>query len=71
MLGWGPFNNVPKDLVEKSRDAIKYEDSAYQAFFQKAMKKHGIEKVADLSPADKKKFFDYVDRNYKADKESD
>ncbi len=41
----------------------------YEAFFKKAMKKFGISSPADLkSEEEKKKFFDYVDKNYKGEK---
>ena len=37
-MKWGPLKDIPADLIEKSRDAMKFEDNKYQAFFQKAMK---------------------------------
>ena len=43
----------------------------YQKFFNAALKKFGIKSPADLSGDKKKEFFDYVDKNYKADNESD
>jgi hypothetical protein len=46
------------------------EDTAYQEFFQKAMKKFDISSPTDLKDSEKKKnFFDYVDKNYSAKKE--
>lgn len=43
------------------------EDTAYQEFFQKAMKKFDISSPTDLKDPEKKKnFFDYVDKNYSA-----
>ena len=46
------------------------EDSEYQEFFQKALKKFGVESPAELKDdAEKKKFFDYVDANWKGDNE--
>ena len=42
----------------------------YQAFFQKALKKFGVDSPADLGDK-KKEFFDYVDKNYQGDNESD
>lgn len=42
------------------------EDTEYQEFFKKAMKKFGVTSPADLKGDDKKDFFDYVDTNYKA-----
>ena len=42
----------------------------YQKFFQKAMKKFKIQEPSDLeSPKDKKKFFNWVDKNYTAKSE--
>ena len=70
-MKWGPLKDIPADLIEKSRDAMKFEDNKYQAFFQKAMKKFGHKSVGEMSPAEKKKFFDFVDANYKAKKETD
>ena len=46
-------------------------DNEYQKFFKSAMKKFGIESPEDFkSESEKKKFFDYVDKNWKAKKES-
>lgn len=43
------------------------EDTAYQEFFKKAMKKFDISSPADLKdPVRKKEFFNYVDKNYSA-----
>ena len=50
---------------------ILAEENAYEEFFQKAMKKFGIKSPADLDDDEKKKFFNYVDKNYKADNETD
>ena len=47
------------------------EDDGYKEFFQKALKKWGASSPADLKDEDKKEFYDYVDRNWKADKETD
>ena len=48
------------------------EENEYQKFFQKALKKFGVESPAELEDdAAKKKFFDYVDANYEAENESD
>ena len=46
------------------------EDSEYQEFFQKCLKKFGVESPAELEgDAKKKEFFDYVDQNWKGDNE--
>ena len=60
---------------EKEKDSeIEYEikEGEYEEFFQKAMKKFGISSPDELKDDEKKKkFFNYVDANYKAKKETD
>ena len=46
------------------------EDTAYQEFFKKAMDKFGISSIGDLQGDKKKEFFNYIDKNYKAEKET-
>jgi hypothetical protein len=56
------------DKDEEKKDSI--EEGDYEAFFQKAMKKFGISAPDELgSDEKKKKFFNYVDKNYKAKSE--
>ena len=53
------------DSDEEKKDSI--EEGDYDAFFQKAMKKFGISSPDELgSDEKKKKFFNYVDKNYSA-----
>jgi len=53
------------DKDEEKKDSI--EEGDYEAFFQKAMKKFGIKSPDELgSDEKKKKFFNYVDKNYSA-----
>ena len=47
------------------------EEGDYKAFFQKAMKKFGISSPDELDDDKKKEFFNYVDANYKGEKETD
>ena len=47
------------------------EKSAYDKFFEKKLKKWGIKSPADLSKKEKIKFFDEVDKEWKAKEESD
>ena len=48
----------------------KIEEGDYEEFFQKAMKKFGISAPDELgSDEEKKKFFNYVDKNYQAKSE--
>jgi hypothetical protein len=63
---------VSEGKMTKTESIIKRlkEDSAYQEFFQKAMKKFDISSPTDLKDPEKKKnFFNYVDNNYKAKSE--
>ena len=56
-------------------ESIELEEGSkeeYQKFFNAAMKKFGIDSPADLkSDEEKKKFFDYVDKNYKGEKDEE
>ena len=58
------------DMDEAERMMFREEDD-YKAFFKKAMKKFNVSDIGDMSDSDKKDFFNYVDRNYKAKKEKD
>ena len=57
------------------KEEVKLEEGSkeeYQKFFNAAMKKFGIDSPADLkSDEEKKKFFDYVDKNYKGEKDEE
>ncbi len=54
-----------KEIIKRLR-----EETEYQQFFQKAMKKFGINAPSELGSAEKKKeFFDYIDANWKAGQE--
>lgn len=58
------YVNIPEeDLSDKQKE--------YQAFFKKALKKFNADSPADMDDEKKKEFFNYIDKNYKADKESD
>ena len=52
-------------------ETVDIEENAYQKFFQAAMKKFGISSPDELDDDKKKKFFNYVDKNYQAKKETD
>ena len=57
------------EVEGKAKPAIKEGD--YEEFFQAAMKKFGVSSPDELDDAKKKEFFNYVDKNYKAEKETD
>ncbi|MAL46726.1 hypothetical protein [Hyphomonas sp.] len=71
------FSNVNECMCQRKEkvaydfgQAISEGDSAYDAFFKKAMKKFGISSPADLKgEEEKKKFFNYIDKNFKASNE--
>ena len=64
-----------EEEVKESKDDEVDEESEkqkkYQAFFNKALKKFGVDSPSELEGDKKKEFFDYVDKNYEADNESD
>jgi hypothetical protein len=47
------------------------EDTKYQKFFKSALEKFGVSSPEQLSGDQKKDFFNYVDKNYAAKKETD
>ena len=58
-----------EEVAEAYGDTLG-EQSDYDTFFKKAMKKFGIDSPADLkTEEDKKEFFNYVDKNFKAKNE--
>ena len=64
------INDLPKGLLEASRTVLQ-DSKDYEEFFKKALKKFGVDSPADFkSDEEKKKFFDYVDKNYKGESES-
>lgn len=61
-----------KKKMSKGSRIIKRlkEETQYQQFFKQAMEKFKIDTPADLKdPVRKKEFFNYIDKNYKADSE--
>ena len=66
---------MSKKLTESSlRSMIRTiirEETEYQKFFSATLKKWGVKSPEDLDDAKKKEFFDYVDKNWKANKETD
>ena len=68
----GEANDVENgEDSEEVSEMMFREDDNYKAFFQKAMKKFGVSSPDQLKPEDKDDFYNYVDRNWKADKETD
>jgi polyhydroxyalkanoate synthesis regulator phasin len=46
-------------------------DTAYQKFFRTKLKEYGVKSPDELSKEQKKKFFDEVDKEWKAKSETD
>ena len=67
---------MEKSLIDTVRKVLigeaEGDKKAYQKFFDKALKKFGIDSPADLKDdKEKKKFYDYIDKNWKADHEEE
>ena len=58
-----------RDGDELEADAVQ--EGTYEDFFQSALKKFGVSSPEDLDDEAKIKFFDYVDANWTAKKETD
>ena len=73
----GVFKVRPEDIVfenhHSGRDVTEAgaEETPYEKFFASAMKKFGVGSPIELSPEDTKKFFNYVDKNWEAEEETD
>ena len=58
-----------RDGEELEADAVQ--EGTYEDFFQSALKKWGVSAPDELDDEAKVKFFDYVDKNWTAEKETD
>ena len=73
----GVYQVQPDDIVFENqhtgRDVTEAgsEETSYEKFFASAMKKFGVSSPIELNPEDTKKFFNYVDKNWEAEEESD
>jgi|AntRauTorcE11897_2_1112592.scaffolds.fasta_scaffold77209_2 hypothetical protein len=59
------MKTFPQFVAEKKSG----DDEAYEKFYKKALKKFEVENADDLSKEKKKEFYDYIDKNWKADDE--
>ena len=74
--GHVPGHDVDDDMTPEKEKETKIgeyniDEGEYEKFFQAAMKKFGISSPDELEDDKKKEFFNYVDKNYKAKKETD
>ena len=56
---------------KEEADEQSEKQKKYQKFFNAALKKFGVKSPAELEGEKKKEFFDYVDKHYEADQETD
>lgn len=65
------IQDLPLDLIEDSKKLLQ-QGKDYDDFFKASLKKFGVNSPADFkSDEEKKKFFDYIDKNYKGEKEEE
>ena len=62
----GRYYEIGETVSEKAGDKEEYEK-----FFQAAMKKFGVSEPDELDDDKKKEFYNYVDKNWEGDNESD
>lgn len=55
-----------KQILEEAQN-----EKDYQAFFKAKLKKYNVKSQSQLKGADKKKFYDEVDKEWDAESESD
>ena len=53
------------------KEVMEGTKAEYQAFFNKKLKKFGVKSPAELSDADKKKFYNEIDKEWEGDNEED
>ncbi len=63
--------STASSLIDRIDDRIDdlQEESDYQKFFNKKLKKWGVSSPAELSDEDKKKFFDEIEKEWTGEKE--
>lgn len=64
----GEVKSVERSSVTEAKSGDK---EAYQKFFKAALKKFGVDEPDQLKGDKEKEFYDYIDKNWKADKETD
>ena len=58
-----------KEILESTVELFEKED--YKTYFAGKLKKYGIKSPSELKGAEKKKFFDEVDKDFDAENEND
>ena len=61
---------ISKSKLRETIKSVIREETQYQIFFKKALKKFGVSSPDEFESEEKKKeFFNYVDKNWKGDEE--
>lgn len=60
-----------RQIIREEKQKLDEETPEYQKFFRKALAKFGVSSPDELEDDKKKALFNYVDKNWKADKETD
>jgi hypothetical protein len=63
------MTNFKRLLEEVLTEKGEKDGPEYKAFFQKALKKFGVDEPDKLADDKKAEFFNYVDKNWKSDAE--
>lgn len=58
-------------VLKKIEKYLNEEEKDYKEFFEKMLKKYGVKSPEDLSDEDKKKFYNEIDKKFKAKEETD
>lgn len=65
------LNDKLEDRQGEIQEASDKDGDEYKKFFQSALKKFGVSSPGELEGDKKKKFYDYVDKNWKSDREKE
>lgn len=66
-----PMDKKMAIATAQAKKVAEESEQSYKEFFKSALKKFGVSEPDQLKREKKKEFFDYVDANWKADKETD
>ena len=64
-------NKLTESSLRSMIRQIIREETEYQKFFNSALAKYKVKSPKELSGDKEKEFYDYVDKNWKADTETD
>ena len=65
------MGKITENTLRKVIRQIIREETEYEKFFSATLKKFGVSSPEELEGEKKKEFFNYVDKNWKADNETD